>query len=278
MNMAVETRLDAGGLPGLGAARLAVDVPMQKKPIKAWAAFGALWLAFYAYLAISWVTGPPAYLYMLFPISVLCAFVMRRAKAKWPNIGMLGLISISLVFGFVLDLVCEGAWVRLGIYNYWATDPSWTLFAGEYYQFPVYESIFTAFWVTGFGCLLYFKNDKGQSFAERGVDEIRASPGVKTGMRFLAILGAGSLIYVVTYNVPYQFFNLQGHAWPKSVQERSYYTNGICGPKTDQACPSKHLPLSRKDAIHFDPNGKLVVPKGVPAPASDTAKTFRPAG
>jgi hypothetical protein len=388
--MAVETRPPEAFTPAFSGGGRAVDAStVKKKPVKAWAVFGGLWLALYAYILIDWVTGPyfkrvhsgpthlpswmtslftvfvpfgicatigvvywfvirprmrekrfttdgllvisffllvvqdpwinyyqptfsynsyffnmgswvnsipgwqsisggtpghmfqeplafivPAYIYMLFPIALGCTWVMRATKRRYPNVGVLGLITASMTFGIVLDTICEGAWVHLGFYNYWSTDPALTLFPSHWYHFPIYEAVLTAAWWTGFACLRYYKDDKGYTLCERGIDDIKAPGSAKTFMRFLAILGAASTIYLVTYDIPYQFFNLQGHSYPVGTQQRSYFTDGICGPGTSEACPSPTMPLSRLNSVHFSPSGKVIVPKGIAAPGTGAVTKF----
>jgi Spirocyclase AveC-like len=218
----------------------------------------------------------PLYAYALFTVTLLCAFLMRRAKARWPRLSNPVLLAGCWLFASVLALVMEGLWLRLGFYGYWEGIPSLTLFHGHYYQVPVYESALLGLWWTFFAALVYFRNDRGETLAERGISRVRASEPVKVGLRLLALVGLASTIYMVAYNVPYQYFNMRTGEWPADVQQRSYFTNGICGPQTDQACPSPDLPISRRGGAHFAPNGDVVVPPGIKPPGSETLDSFAP--
>jgi Spirocyclase AveC-like len=150
------------------------------------------------------------------------------------------------------------------------------LWYGKYYQMPIYEAILAGAWCVGYASLLYFRNDKGQTLVERGIEKVKVGAAGSIVLRFLAFSAICAGIYMVTYNIPYWIINNTNQAWPAVNQENSYWTNGICGPETDQACPSPALPMPTRHSGHFDPQGDFVVRDGSPAPAdADQVTQFR---
>ncbi len=217
------------------------------------------------------------YIWAIFGFAQVFAWLMRRIKARYPRIGTLGILGACFVIAIAVFTVLEVIWLHLGMYSYEAAIPSLTLWYGHFYQLPIYEPVLVACYMTGYAALLYFRNDKGQLLVERGIDRVRVnSKPAKTGLRFLAIAAACTGVFMFTYNVPYWFINMYNPTWPADVQQRSYLTNFICGPDTNQACPSSDLPLSNRDTIHFDPQGRLIVPSGDKQPGAGAVTTFKP--
>ena len=50
--------------------------------------------------------------------------------------------------------------------------------------------------------LLYFRNDRGQTLVERGVETIKVGKAGSIALRFAAMAAMCAVIYMVTYNVP----------------------------------------------------------------------------
>jgi hypothetical protein len=213
----------------------------------------------------------PAYAYSFLLPALLLVTVMRRAKARWPLVGPFKLLSAALFVGGLLDILVEVTWARLGLYTFTGTIPSLTVFSGHYYQFPVYEVILIAFLWTGFAALLYFRDDQGNTVAERGVDDLRATARQKSGLRFLAIVGYANAA-LFAYNVCFGAFTLfPSFRWAEDiVQNRSYLRNEVCGASTTYACPGADIPIPRRGGAHVDPNGQLVVPPGAELGPSDS--------
>jgi hypothetical protein len=190
--------------------------------------------------------------------------VMRWSEAKWPHLGRVGLAVILYGAFLVFDLVTEVFWIRLGLYSYEGATGPFVLFPGHYYQIPMYEILLAGVWYSSIIMLWYYRNDKGQTIVERGADQLRGSARRSRGVRTLALIGGFNLLFALLYNLPLTWISAQSNEWPKDAYTRSYFTQGICGPGTDTACPDGRLPLTREGSARISPDGTLVAPRGLP--------------
>jgi hypothetical protein len=201
-----------------------------------------------------------AYTWGLFGGAMLGSWLIGRMKQRWPHASTLQVVA-TLFAGFLaLEFVMEPLILRVGLWSYPGTIGWLTLFGGERYQFPVYEGLLMAWLWTAWSCFRYFRNDRGQTLAERGVERLTLPGKAKQGVRFLALVGACNVIFL-GYNIPMILAGLYSGPWPEDIISRSYMTNGICGPGTDYACPGPGVPIHRPSSAHLDPDGRLVAPK-----------------
>ena len=199
--------------------------------------------------------------------AILGTFLLRKAKARWPQLGVVGLIGICFGIFAIADIIMEVLYLRMGLYVYPTSGRRWTVFYGHYYQFPIYQAIFWGAAWAAMACVRYFRDDKGRSVVERGIDEVRCTEKRKAGLRILALAGVLNVAFLVLYNVPISLFQgLHPSTWPADIQKRSYFTNGWCGPGTDRACPGGPIPIPLRTSVRLAPDGSVTVPPGVKLP------------
>lgn len=173
---------------------------------------------------------------------IICAMTvaaMRFAKRRIPGIGTMGLIATGVGFCMLLDLVLEVLWVRSGVYAYPAAISEFTLFAGERYQFPVYESIFWGPMWALTGLLFFFRDDRGRTFVERGIDRVK-NARLHAPLRLLALIGAINVGFA-GYNVLILWTTFQVDPTPAGYP--SWLLAGQCGAGSDYECPGPNVPI-----------------------------------
>jgi hypothetical protein len=205
---------------------------------------------------------------------VVANALMRRIKERWPRLGPMGLLGALFITMVVVDVLLEIPYTRLGIYSFAGAIEGWTLFHGHYYQFPIYEALLWPFCWTVMTAIRYFRNDRGQSILERGIDEVRIGPGKKVVVRFLALFAGMNLCFLLLYNLPIMLISLHSSAWPQDVVERSYFTNGLCGPGSEYACSGPAVPIPTRRSAHLGPDNQIVVPLStkLPTPVLQSAE------
>ncbi len=69
------------------------------------------------------------------------------------------------------------------------------------------------------------------------------------------------------------WFSTHVDFFPAEVIDRSYFTNAMCGPGTDYACPGPTVPISvGPDSAHATPDGRFVASKGLPGTVPPAGK------
>jgi uncharacterized protein DUF5135 len=202
------------------------------------------------------------YMVLLAGGAIGAAALMRRWRARTPSVSVARMFLTAFAVFAALDFVLEMSWVLLGFYHYGGVIDSLSLFPSRYYKFPLYEPIAVGGLMCGLTSVMYFVNDHGESLVERGASTLRIGTRGRTFVRYLALVGIANLV-VLGYNLFLDVWQVNVGSWPKSVQERSYFVNGMCGHGTTYPCPSAQQAIAVRGAsAHIGPDGTTVIPHG----------------
>ena len=205
----------------------------------------------------------------LFLLAVAGSVVIRKVMSTGRR-GMFSALVICYLATFVLITATEVLWIRLGFYAFPGSYKPWTLFPEHYYAYPLYESLFAGP-LTAAAYLRHTLDDKGRSIAERGIERV-GTRGSKNAIRLLAVTGWLYLTFLPLYWLPTWAILHHVGNFPMDIQQRSYFTDHLCGPETNRACPGNNVPLFRPGSVTITPDGRVYVPPGVPP--IDQPQTF----
>ena len=188
---------------------------------------------------------PPAYTALVFSQVIVVLWLLRKVKARRPRLGVLATIATIFVGLTITDTLVEGLVLRTGAYAYPGGIRAITLFAGHTYQIPMSETVlFGGVALGAIACLSHFRNDRGQTVVERGIDTLKLSFKGKQAVKFFAIYGAVHLGFVVLYMAPQQWFATHSDPFPHGYP--SYMVNDMCAAGADgKTCPGPGVPMPR---------------------------------
>jgi hypothetical protein len=199
---------------------------------------------------------PVEYAVSFFPYCYIGSRVMNFCRTRF-NLKPVMLILTVFPVCMLLDLVLESLFQTLGFYT--MAGGHLSFFPDTYEKFPVIETLFIALMTVVVVGMRYFKNDKGETRVERGLNSMVISDGRKQWVRLLALIGATQTIFLFCYNIPIAaYMGVNPGVWPTDVTSRPYFTDGLCGAGTNRLCPGPGVPLTQTAWVTTLPAGQHV--------------------
>lgn len=206
------------------------------------------------------------YVYFWVALVAISLWSFKFVKRRFPSLGLPGALLAAYLAPAIGDVLLEGFfWMKTGFYTFQGA-PGPHLFPGHASAYPFLEGFLIGFLISPYAILRYYKDDKGYTFVERGVDKLSVGRNVKVLLRFLALLAVAQGIYFFCYNIWAYQIGVHQQAWPKPVQQRSYFLDGVCGWNTGKLCPGPSMPNIRPHSAYIGTNGQVVLPPGVHLP------------
>ena len=195
----------------------------------------------------------PAYLIAVFGQAVFVNWLLRRLYANKQEPSVLQTV-VTIVIGLtIVDTLVEMVFIHGGVYVYPGAISWLTLFPGEWYQFPLTEGFFFGGLSVGtVCCLMYFKDDNGETFADRGLQKMKYSHAKKQWIKFLSLFGVVHLAFFMFYTVPQSWVALHTDSFPENYRDfdgwPSWWVNGTCNYGVDgDECPGPGVLMPRRD-------------------------------
>ncbi|HEX5806677.1 MAG TPA: spirocyclase AveC family protein, partial [Macromonas sp.] len=185
------------------------------------------------------------YLALVITQAFIMLWLLRKAKARWPGMGWMAALACIIVGITIGDSLLEMALIRTGVYAYPGGIREITLFAGETYQFPMSEGfLFGGLAIGSITALMYFRDDKGQTWVEKGLERTGYSAAGKQWVKFFAIYGYIHMAFFVLYMVPNQWLATHSDPFPEGYPP--YMINGMCvaGDQHNE-CPGPGVSMPR---------------------------------
>jgi hypothetical protein len=173
------------------------------------------------------------YVWLGLGFGVIGAAAMRRARRRWPTLGVVSTVLVGFVAVFAVELVLELIAIRTELVAYPSAIAEFTLWAGQTHQVPLYAQALWSMTLTATAALRFLLDDHGRSFVERGVEGTGATGRWTTALRLLAVIGfvhVAALAYDAAMNATVPFAD-PAEAYP------TYLRLDRCGDGTGVTCP-----------------------------------------
>jgi hypothetical protein len=152
--------------------------------------------------------------------ALIGGWVMRTVRRRWPGISTGRMIIVIGCVGMLFDMALEIPMTHLQLWAY-PGYPDWI--GTENHRYPLFVMVGAFYFFGGLTVMRNFRNDKGQTVFERGLDHIK--PGRRTWLVLLSVIGFVQL-FVTTTNM--FFMMAAGPFADPSPNYAPHVINGLC--------------------------------------------------